>query len=101
MYFAKAGWRGGVLFPDQSGDPKMDQNDPKMGPFWGGQNRENTMKTNGFGSKSALRGIHFWLHFWYIFGSIFGPDMRRQVQPAGQKSHESKGMGYLGDGGYF
>ena len=28
---------------------------------------ENTMKTKGFGSKSALRGVTFW--------SVFGPKM--------------------------
>ena len=35
-----------------------------MDPFWGGQNDENTRKTNGFGTFPAQKGINFWVHFW-------------------------------------
>ena len=37
---------------------------PGMDPFWGGQNGENTRKTNGFGTFPAQKGYHFWTTFW-------------------------------------
>ena len=50
-------------------DPKSDS---KKTPLRGGQMSENIRKTHGFGSFSAIRGIHFGLRFGVTFGDTFG-----------------------------
>ena len=63
--------RGG---PGPKVDPEMGaKSGPKMVPFRGGRMSENTMNSNGFGSKPALRGDHFGVHFGVRNGSFPGP----------------------------
>ena len=54
-----------------------------MDPFRGARIRENTMKTKGFGSKSALRGVTFLVCFWVQMGPFSGPPLSEMhLEPA-------------------
>ena len=46
------------------------KSEPKVDPFWGGRMSENTMKTKGFGPKSALQGVNFRLLFGPKSGTV-------------------------------
>ena len=92
--------RGGGYSPHENGSKNGTKSDPKVVPFRGGRMRENTMKTKGFGSKSALRGVTFWSVFGPKTDPFSGPNRTLSVMhPAGWIENPMGGL--LGGGGYF
>ena len=92
---------GGFYSPGEKGSEKWTKSDPKVVPFRGGRMSENTMKTKGFGSKSALRGVTFWSVFGPKTGPFSGPNRTLSVvHPAGWIENPMGG-GFIEGGGYF